>query len=248
MWPTVVALVLPNCTNYLFIIWRHWSLCWICTWKWFMSQGRHMIDQQTDRLSQGVGFANSRHGRLFVSSKGFKIPFQNNLPPPPPAHPMGNVLARMWNISTNMAHWISPSGRWFMESKYSFLNLNDGESKRLFCNMQSKISHKSANLVLICESQSNQRRPCLTWDLVLHFLTRWFQSIIGWKQLIDLMSRINEFDVWSRNGMTALLLHIRSFIPKSFYFMLFSTCRLLCQLTSLVLYCSLGLPRSYQDE
>jgi hypothetical protein len=41
----------------------------------------------------------------------------------------------------------------------SLLNLNDRASKRLFFNIGSKIPHKFANLVLICESQSNQRRP-----------------------------------------------------------------------------------------
>jgi hypothetical protein len=51
----------------------------------------------------------------------------------------------------------------------------------------------------------------------------------NWLQVIALFDvTLNEFDVRSRNGMI-LLLHIRSFIPNSFYFMLFSTCRLLCQ-------------------
>ena len=51
----------------------------------------------------------------------------------------------------------------------------------------------------------------------------------NWLQVIALFDvTLNKFDVRSRNGMT-LLLHIRSFIPSSFYFMLFSTCRLLCQ-------------------
>jgi hypothetical protein len=56
----------------------------------------------------------------------------------------------------------------------------------------------------------------------------------NWPQVID------QFDVSSRNltaikptgpnyHHTSLLIHIRSFIPNSFYFMLFSTCRLLCQ-------------------
>jgi hypothetical protein len=69
----------------------------------------------------------------------------------------------------------------FWNQNDSFLNQNDHESKRPFFNMQSKIPHKSANLVLICESQSNQRRPCLACDLVLHLLTRWLWSIIGCK-------------------------------------------------------------------
>jgi hypothetical protein len=53
-----------------------------------------------------------------------------------------------------------------------------------------------------------------------------FQSTICNK--FSSLMHINEFDVQSCNGMT-LLLHIRSFIPNSFYFMLFSIYRLLCQ-------------------
>jgi hypothetical protein len=79
--------------------------------------------------------------------------------------------------TTKMTH----QGLNFWNQNDSFLNQNDCASKRLFFNIRSKIFHKLANLVLICESQSNQRRPCLTWDLVLHCLTRWFQSIIDHK-------------------------------------------------------------------
>jgi hypothetical protein len=50
----------------------------------------------------------------------------------------------------------------FWNQNDSFLNLNDCASKRPFFNMRSKIAHKFGYLVLICESQSNQRRPCLT--------------------------------------------------------------------------------------
>jgi hypothetical protein len=53
-------------------------------------------------------------------------------------------------------------GRDFWNQNDSFLNLNDCASKRPFFNMRSKIPHKFGNLVLLCESQSNQRRPCLT--------------------------------------------------------------------------------------
>jgi hypothetical protein len=82
-----------------------------------------------------------------------------------------------WDHKTNTVH----QGGDFWNQNDSYLNQNDGKSKRPNFNMRSKISHKLANLVLICESQSNQRRPCLTWDLVLHCLTRWFWSIIGHK-------------------------------------------------------------------
>jgi hypothetical protein len=47
----------------------------------------------------------------------------------------------------------------FWNQNDSFLNQNDHTSKRSFFNIRSKIPHKFANLVLICESQSNQRRP-----------------------------------------------------------------------------------------
>ncbi len=58
----------------------------------------------------------------------------------------------------------------FWNQNDSFLNQNDRASKRPFFNMRSKISHKFANLVLICELQSNQRRPNLTWDLGFAFI------------------------------------------------------------------------------
>jgi hypothetical protein len=112
----------------------------------------------------------------------------------------------------------------------SFLNLNDHASKRPFLNIGSKIPHKFANLVLICESQSNQRRPNLTWDLCFAFIDQ-MVPVKNLLQVIDLVIHIHEFGVRSLNliAITILLIHIRSFIPDSFYFMLFSTCRLLCQ-------------------
>ncbi len=58
----------------------------------------------------------------------------------------------------------------FWNQNDSFLNQNDRASKRSFFNIRSKIPHKFANLVLICESQSNQRRPNLTWDLGFAFI------------------------------------------------------------------------------
>jgi hypothetical protein len=58
----------------------------------------------------------------------------------------------------------------FWNQNDSFLNQNDCASKRSFFNMRSKIPHKFGNLVLICESQSNQGRPCLTWDLGFAFI------------------------------------------------------------------------------
>jgi hypothetical protein len=112
----------------------------------------------------------------------------------------------------------------------SFLNLNDCTSKRPFFNIGSKIPHKFANFVLICESQSNQRRPNLTWDLGFAFIDQ-MVPVNNLLQVIDLVIHIHEFGVRSLNliAITILLIHIRSFIPNSFYFMLFSTCRLLCQ-------------------
>jgi hypothetical protein len=112
----------------------------------------------------------------------------------------------------------------------SFLNLNDRISKRPFFNIGSKIPHKFANLVLICESLSNQRRPNLTWDLCFALIDK-MVLVKNLLQVIDLVIHIHEFGVWSLNliAITILLIHIRSFIPNSFYFMLFSTCRLLCQ-------------------
>jgi hypothetical protein len=111
-----------------------------------------------------------------------------------------------------------------------FINQNDSASKRSFFNIRSKIPHKFANLVLICESQSNQRRPNLTWDLGFAFIDQ-MVPVNNWLQVIDLVIHIHEFGVRSLNliAITILLIHIRSFIPNSFYFMLFSTCRLLCQ-------------------
>jgi hypothetical protein len=58
----------------------------------------------------------------------------------------------------------------FWNQNDSFLNQNEWASKRPFFNMRSQISHKFANLVLICELQSNQRRPNLTWDLGFAFI------------------------------------------------------------------------------
>jgi hypothetical protein len=123
-----------------------------------------------------------------------------------------------------------PSGTRFLGSKWLFFNLNDHASKRPFFNIGSKIPHKFTNLVLICESQSNQRRPNLTWDLCFAF-TDQMVPVNNLLQVIDLVIHIHEFGVRSLNliAITILLIHIRSFIPNSFYFMLFSTCRLLCK-------------------
>jgi hypothetical protein len=79
-----------------------------------------------------------------------------------------------------MAYAITSWSR-FLESKWLFFKPKWPGIKKTIFNIGSKISHKFANLVLMCELQSNQRRPCLTWDLVFHFLTRWFRSIIGRK-------------------------------------------------------------------
>jgi hypothetical protein len=65
----------------------------------------------------------------------------------------------------------------------TLFNQNDGISKRPFFNMQSKISHKFANMVLICELQSNQRRPCLTWDLGFAFIDQ-IIAVNNWLQVI----------------------------------------------------------------
>jgi hypothetical protein len=70
----------------------------------------------------------------------------------------------------------------------NFWNQNDRASKRLFFNMRSKIPHKFGNLVLICESQSNQGRPCLTWDLGFVFIDQMI-PVNSWPQVID------QFDV-----------------------------------------------------
>jgi hypothetical protein len=76
----------------------------------------------------------------------------------------------------------------------SFLNLNDHASKRPFFNIGSKIPHKFANLVLICESQSNQRRPNLTWDLCFAFIDQ-MVLVNNLLQVIDLVIHIHEFGV-----------------------------------------------------
>jgi hypothetical protein len=121
--------------------------------------------------------------------------------------------------------------------------------KDCFFNIQSKIPHKFANLVLICESQSNQRRPNLTWDLGFAFIDQ-MVPVNNWPQVIDLVIHIHEFGVRSLNliAITILLIHIR------YSFLIHST---LCYslhvdysvnhlsfigLTSLFLYCSLVLP------
>jgi hypothetical protein len=80
----------------------------------------------------------------------------------------------------------------------SFLNLNDCTSKRLFFNIGSKIPHQFANLVLICESQSNQRRPNLTWDLCFAFIDQ-MVPVNNLLQVIDLVIHIHESGVRSLN-------------------------------------------------
>jgi hypothetical protein len=45
-----------------------------------------------------------------------------------------------------------------------------GQSRQIRVNIGSKIPHQFAHLVTICESQSNQRRPNLTWDLCFAFI------------------------------------------------------------------------------
>jgi hypothetical protein len=60
--------------------------------------------------------------------------------------------------------------------------------QKVFFNMQSKLSHKFGNLVLICESQSNQVRPCSTWDLGFAFIDQ-MVPVNNWPQVID------QFDV-----------------------------------------------------
>jgi hypothetical protein len=71
-------------------------------------------------------------------------------------------------------------------------------SKRSFFNIRSKIPHKFANLVLICESQSNQRRPNLTWDLGFAFIDQ-MVPVNNRLQVIDLVIHILEFSVGSLN-------------------------------------------------
>jgi hypothetical protein len=80
----------------------------------------------------------------------------------------------------------------------SFLNLNDRTSKRSFFNIGSKIPHQFANLVLICESQSNQRRPNLTWDLCFAFIDQ-MVPVNNLLQVIDLVIHIHESVVRSLN-------------------------------------------------
>jgi hypothetical protein len=122
------------------------------------------------------------------------------------------------------------SGTRFLGSKWLFFKSKWLHIKTTIFNIGSKIPHKFANLVLICESQSNQRRPNLTWDLCFAFIDQ-MVLVNNLLQVIDLVIHIHEFGVWSLNliAITILLIHIRSFIPNSFYFMLFSTCRLFCQ-------------------
>jgi hypothetical protein len=86
----------------------------------------------------------------------------------------------------------------------SFLNFNDCASKRPFFNIGSKIPHKFDNLVLICESQSNQRRPNLTWDLNFAFIDQ-MVLVNNWLQVIDLVIHIDEFGVRSLNLMAIKL-------------------------------------------
>jgi hypothetical protein len=86
----------------------------------------------------------------------------------------------------------------FWNQNDSFLNQNDCASKRSFFNIQSKIPHKFANLVLICESQSNQSRPNLTWDLGFAFIDQ-MVPVNNWLQVIDLVIHIHEFGVGSLN-------------------------------------------------
>jgi hypothetical protein len=76
----------------------------------------------------------------------------------------------------------------FWNQNDSFLNQNDHASKRSFFIIRSKIPHKFGNLVLICESQSNQGRPCLTWDLGFAFIDQ-MVLVNNWPQVID------QFDV-----------------------------------------------------
>jgi hypothetical protein len=80
----------------------------------------------------------------------------------------------------------------------SFLNLNGRTSKRPFFNIGSKIPHKFAHLVLICESQSNQRRPNLTWDLGFAFIDQ-MVLVNNWLQVIDLVIQIHKLDARSLN-------------------------------------------------
>jgi hypothetical protein len=90
-----------------------------------------------------------------------------------------DMIACVLSLLTYSRASMSTSGRRFLESKWCLFKLNDCKSKRPNFNMQSKISHQLADLVLICESQSNQRRWCSTWDQFLNLLTRLFWSIIG---------------------------------------------------------------------
>jgi hypothetical protein len=92
----------------------------------------------------------------------------------------------------------------FWNQNDSFLNQNDHASKRSFFNIRSKIPNKFADLVLICESQSNQRRPNLTWDLGLAFIDQMVPAN-DWLQVIDLVIHIHEFGVGSLNLIAIML-------------------------------------------
>jgi hypothetical protein len=83
--------------------------------------------------------------------------------------------------------------------------------------MRSKIPNIFGNLVLTCESQSNQRRPNLTWVLVFAFIDQ-MVPVNNLPQVIDLVIHIHEFGVRLLNliAITILLIHTRSFIPNSF--------------------------------
>jgi hypothetical protein len=97
-------------------------------------------------------------------------------------------------VNKRFAEHYSHQGLDSWDQNDSFLNLNDRASKRLFFNIGSKIPHKFANLVLICESQSNQRRPNLTWDLNFPFIDQ-MVLVNNWLQVIDLVIHIHEFGV-----------------------------------------------------
>jgi hypothetical protein len=66
----------------------------------------------------------------------------------------------------------------------SFLNLNDRASKRPFFKYWIKD----------CESQSNQRRPNLTWDLCFAFIVKMI-LVNNLLQVIDLVIHIHDFGV-----------------------------------------------------
>jgi hypothetical protein len=85
----------------------------------------------------------------------------------------GSPLSYLFGMSEDdFSHLLETAGHQGLDSwdqNDSFLNLNDHASKRPIFYIGSKISHKFADLVLICESRSNQRRPNLTWDLNFAF-------------------------------------------------------------------------------